>query len=208
MDIFVSTRSKDDYLKVKNEADKPIGEREKIIKTNRGTLKSPRKYHVSEDKLKKFIVELDSGKYPNPYRNNGLYHFFIQTLINLGVNQKHSFIEVKKEMRDLMSKNKNSKGTDFWTDFNSKISNKSSFCAKDVNGKIIENAFVLQRIGGFHPYGFKALQLHYCVDIFKDINDLPIFMLRYDKENINILLDEKYFPINEFKIYRKNKGVI
>jgi hypothetical protein len=193
MDIFVPTRSKYDYLKVKTEANKPVNEREKIIKSNRGNIKIPRKYHLSENRLKQLKDIMTTGVFPNPYRRTGIYYSFIQALINLGVNKKHTFVAVKMEMKKIMSQVKDKNKMDDWTKFEGKTPN-SSFCGKDVNGRIIQNAKVLQRISGVHVYGERLRELDACVDIYKDTNGLPLFMLRtncggYDKVD----------PLNEFK---------
>ena len=45
---FEGSRSLLDYLNVKEEAGKPISQRTKIIKTNRGDLRCPRKYHLDK----------------------------------------------------------------------------------------------------------------------------------------------------------------
>ena len=45
---------------------------------------------------------------------------------------------------------------------------RNKFSGQDVTGKIIQNALVLQRIRGLHPYGRKISDLCACIDIKKD----------------------------------------
>ena len=192
------SRNFDDYLKVKKEADLPISQRSKIIKTNRGTYRIPRKYHNSHKKLTELLDAIKSGKTPNPYRKGGIYYAFVQALINLGVNERHSFLDVKKEMRRIMSAQVDKKTKrDSWDLFKNKVP-KNSLCAKDVNGRIIQNAYILQRLTGFDPYGEKLRELEMCVDIFKSTDDLPDFLLRTEAGPYLTIR-----PVNEFKKVKK-----
>jgi hypothetical protein len=192
------SRNFDDYLKIKKEADLPISQRSKIIKTNRGNYRIPRKYHNSPQKLTRLQAQIKSGNTPNPYRQGGIYYAFIQALINLGINKRHSFLEIKKEMRRIMSAQTDKKTKrDSWDLFKNKVP-KNSLCAKDVNGRIIQNAYILQRLTGFDPYGEKLRELEMCIDIFKSSDDLPDFMLRTGAGSYMSIR-----PINEFKKIKK-----
>jgi len=187
---LTGSRSTLDYQRIKEEADKPIGKREKIIKTNRGTCRIPRKYHLSEDKIDKMKTEEN----PNPYRVGGFYHALISALFQLGTNERHSFLLVKTTIREIMEEWKDKKtGLDGWTAFKDKKS-KNSLCACDVNGRIIQNAIILQRLTGFHPYGEKLRQLGMCIDIYRGNHNLPDFQLRSGIERY-----EDVKPINEFR---------
>lgn len=188
-----SSRSTLDYLKIVDEAEKPISQRQKIIHTNRGTIRPPRKYHLDVKKLQKFQDEISQGVIPNPFRKGGVYHAFVQALINLGANQKHSFLSTRKEMQKILLAFTTKDNVDGWTAFRDKKS-RNSLCAKDVNGRIIQNAFVLQRLSGFDPYGEKLRQLGFCVDIFKDPQHTYLFQLR-----TGIIGYENVLPINEFR---------
>jgi len=191
--LFEGSRSLLDYLNVKEEAGKPISQRAKIIKTNRGSVRCPRKYHLDEKKLKELKTLITQGLTPNPYRHGGVYHAFIQALINLGPNSKHTFIDVRKEMQQIMSLPTPVKGKNCWIAFRDKTP-RNSLCAKDINGRIIQNAYVLQRLSGFDPYGEKLRELGYCIDIFNDGQGKHLFCLR-----TGITRYEDVIPVNEFK---------
>jgi len=190
---YEGSRSFADYLKVKDEASKPISQRNKIIKTNRGNIRCPRKYHLDVNRLQEYKNQISQGLIPNPYRPGGIYHAFVQSLINLGVNQKHTFIDVRKEMQKIMSQYSVVKGKNGWVAFRDKTP-RNSLCAKDINGRIIQNAYVLQRLSGFDPYGEKLRELGYCVDIFNDGQDRHLFCLRTGIDKY-----EDVIPINDFK---------
>jgi len=191
--IQKSSRSTLDYLKILDEAEKPISQRQKIIHTNRGTIRPPRKYHLDAQKLQKLKDEIAQGIIPNPFRKGGVYHAFTQALINLGANKQHSFLNVRKEMQAILLSFVTKDNVDGWTAFKNK-SPRNSLCAKDVNGRIIQNAFVLQRLSGFDPYGEKLRQLGCCIDIFKGPQDTYVFQLR-----TGIFKYENVKPINEFR---------
>ena len=191
--FFEGSRSLLDYLKVKEEAGKPISQRAKVIKTNRGNVCCPRKYHLDPERLTELQDQVSQGLVPNPYRPGGIYYAFVQALINLGANQKHTFIDVRKEIQQIMSQQNIIKGKDGWVAFRDKTP-RNSLCAKDINGRIIQNAYVLQRLSGFDPYGEKLRELGYCVDIFNDGTGKHLFCLR-----TGITKYEDVLPINEFK---------
>jgi hypothetical protein len=191
--IQKTSRSTLDYLKIVDEAEKPISQRQKIIHTNRGTIRPPRKYHLDAKKLQVMKDEMAKGSIPNPFRKGGVYHAFVQALINLGVNKKHSFLDIRKEMKTVLMSFTTKDNVDGWTAFRDKAS-RNSLCAKDVNGRIIQNAFVLQRLSGFDPYGEKLRQLGCCIDIFKDAQSTYLFQLR-----TGILKYEDVSPINEYR---------
>ena len=196
MDHVKSERSSSDYAKIRHESSKPVKDRVKLIKTSKGNTRVPRRYHLKFGKLKELWSEYKAtGEFPNPYRRSGVYYAFIQSLINLGVNEEHSFTEVKKEMERIMSDRKNNKGQTFWEAFLGKKP-KNSLCegAKDINGKIIQNATVLQRISGHHPYGEKLRQLRCSVDILPGVHkSLPNFKLNTEHKHYILVQSEKRF---------------
>lgn len=188
---LTGSRSHLDYKRIKEEADKPIGKRDKLVKTNRGTFRIPRRYHLSQEKLDK--LKAQDGT-PNPYRSGGFYHALVRSLSELGENKRHNFLDVKKKLKEIMSEWTDKKtGQDGWTAFRNKKP-KNSLCACDVNGRIIQNANILQRLTGFHPYGEKLRQLGMCIDVYKGKNDLPDFQLRTGIDNY-----EDVKPVNEFR---------
>jgi len=176
---LVSTGSKFDYDLIRDEAEKPRAQRRKIIKTRNGS-QAPKRYHLGAIKVKE-LLELftTTGSFPNPYQTGNIYYAFIQSLINLGINQKHSLPQVKREIKAILetfAPSKKSERQNAWEDFEQK-SPKDKMVAMDVNGKIIETGRILQRISGFHPYGEKLRQLHSCVHSYLGQNNLPEYEL-------------------------------
>jgi len=185
------------YDDVRNEVEKPIKDRQSYL-SNRGNVTKPRRYHMDEEDAKTLRANFKAtGIFPNPYRATGVYHVFIQSLVNLGVNKIHSFSNVKKEMIRVMKITLTPNGKTLWDNFHNKQS-RSLFGARDINGKIVENALVLQRISGNHPFGEKLRQLHCCVDISADNNGLPCFKLNTTYKT--------YKDVKPSNTYRKHRS--
>lgn len=184
----METKMITNYNQIRSEAEKPEKYREKLVKTNRGNIRKPRRYHMDDNKAKEMRAKFQkTGIFQNPYRKGGLYHGFVQSLISLGIDKEHDFSSVKHEMEKLLSSEVNVKNKNLWDVFANRKS-RNSLSGKDINGRIIENATILQRLNGLHPFGEKLRQLNACVDILKDTSGLPKFMLntkfsQYNKVN-------------------------
>ena len=189
------------YENVRAEAEKPDKLRKTLIKSNRGNTKKPRRYHMPEAKAKKLrAIFRETGVFQNPYRRGGLYCAFVQSLISLGVDKSHSFKTVKHEMKNIMSSQVNKKNQNLWDIF-AQRKPRNLLSGRDINGKIIENATVLQRLTGFHPFGEKLRQIFACIDILTDSAGLPKFRLNTQFSRYN---DVK--PINEIRKKTKSPG--
>lgn len=171
--VVTNIRDVNKYDTVIPEANKTSKERNKV-KNSRGKKVVPRKYHLSNENLEKLKKQQEeTGKFPNPYKRNGVYSSLIQALINLGVNKSHRFIDVKNEMKNIMSQQTNKEGNTLWHEFYYKKSNNKSSCGQwDVNSRIEHTAKILQRLGGLHPYGYKLKQLCACVDLMPSSDPL------------------------------------
>lgn len=192
----------ENYSNVREEATKPDKMRRSLIISNRGNTRKPRRYHMDEGRAKKMRAEFKkTGVFQNPYRKGGLYFAFIQVLANLGLNEAHDFKVVKKAMEDLMSTQVNNKNQNLWDVF-AKRSPRNSLSGRDINGRLIENATVLQRLTGFHPFGEKLRQIHACIDIFKDSAGLPKFRLNTKFSQYNSVE-----PINEIRRSKKSTWI-
>ena len=124
----------------------------------------------------------------------GCYHASIEALRILGLNQWHSFINVKNKMQEIMSASPNNKGITSWEIFEKRQSEE----AKDVNGKIMYNMAVLQRLTGNHPYGEKLHQMNACIDIKQEEGNF------YYRLNTQFDSYEDVKPFNNI-VKRKNK---
>ena len=102
--------------------------------------------------------------YPEVYERSGAYAMLVNALFETGVNKFHSHDVIVSAMKaigsadDTKVEGKGGKVTTAWQRFANKAP-KSKKAAKDIDGRILQNALVLQRLGGQHPYGFKLKQL-------------------------------------------------
>lgn len=139
-------------------------------------VKSVRSYSLSEDEV--VMLKDDwkaTGKFPSPYKRKGPYRAIVESLSVLGVNEWHSFLNLRNKMREIMSMMVSANGNNAWDVFNNRAQ-RSKFTGKDLTGKIIQNAMILQRIGGQHCYGIKLKQLGASVHIKKE-NGVLLFKL-------------------------------
>ena len=114
-------------------------------------------------------------------------------MVNLGLNQEHAFADVKEEIQKVMDGFETKKKENAWEAFAGRKS-RNELSGKDVNGRILQNAMVLQRLSGYHLYGEKLRQLCACVDVLKDDNGLPILRL-----NTNFKKPEDVKPTNQIR---------
>jgi hypothetical protein len=188
------------YESIKEEANKPKKLRKACIVNRAGELVVPRRHSLLEDKLKKKKEMWETGTFPNPYRAGGKYWAFVEALNILGINQRHSYSDVKAKMKELLSTYKDDKGKTFWEKFDIVTSNDNDNLGKDLRGKIIQNAQVLQRIGNKrdkNPYGYKLYQLGCVIDILVNESGGLSFMMRTGTQEM---------PVNEMsRKSRKSK---
>jgi len=190
---------KSSYNDVKDVVEKPLGERS-LVKTARGNMRKPRRYHMTDKKLQKVMdAASEAGTFPNPYRKGGMYYAIVQSLIALGIDTSHSFAQMRSKIQEILSAETTGSGENSWDKFVNR-SPRNALSAKDCNGRIMQNAQVLQRLTGSHPYGEQLRQLSACIDILKGDNDIPCFRL-----NTQFDLAEDVSPINELKKKRGKK---
>jgi len=180
------------------EARKPFAEREAIGVGRGGVGVQPRNYWLSDHEAAAMRAEnkKPGAVFKHPYRGSGKYAAFLDALIALGINKRHTFAEIKEQMKEIMSARETTGGENSWKAFCAKTDRGEGEqdTALDVNAKIQSNALVLQRLGGQHPYGMKLAQLHACVNIYvKD--EMPEYELD-TKTFTNAALVK---PINETK---------
>lgn len=171
--VHTKVREIGKYTSIMEEANKDLKERNKVT-NSRGNKVSPRKYHLSDEEVKTLKEkQKNTGKLQNPYKRRGVYNSLVQSLINLGENKSHRFIDVKNEMKNIMSTKLNKDGKNLWDAFyNKKSNNKSNLSQWDANTRIEQTAKILQRLGGHHPYGFKLKQLNACIDLLPSTDPL------------------------------------
>jgi hypothetical protein len=123
------------------------------VNLKRKSKTSQRNYGLSPEQIEELRAAYRQTKQlPNPY-NRGPYFYFIEALKQLGISKAHPYVKVKEKMRKIMSdtETKDAKGATAWDRFFHKAG-----CERDPDGRIIQNAQVLQRT---KDYGLKLLQL-------------------------------------------------
>jgi len=152
---------------IDKELSKPYKERKPLAIGRGGRRVRPRNYGHTEDRKAKLIEEaLAIGDLVNPLSGRkGPYWGFVESLIGLGVDKWHTHATVKAKMVEVMSAFVNTKKQTIWEAFITKQSRPGSEKPKDVNGKIKQNARVLQRLNQVHSYGLKLSEFGMCIDI-------------------------------------------
>ncbi len=182
-----------DYDVVRQEAEKPFKKRQKFIHPVTGKSVVPRRYHLQSQELNRlWDSRISTKKFPNPSSRHGIYWGFIEGMIELGTDSWHSFPDVKRSIERCMRRVKRNEKC-AWEEFVSKKS-KNYLCAKDLNGRIMETARMLQRLKGRNPYGEKLRQLRACIDITFSSIGLPFYRLNTSFEDYN-----------DVKPYRKSR---
>jgi len=161
---------------VRAESFKPVAERKAIIHGRGENMRVPRRHAVTDSKVRELRTAAGTNV-PNPYRVGSCYHSTVQSLINLGVNKGHPFAQLKAELKGIMSEVERGDQT-AWDKFaNRKPGNVET--GKDLNGRIHQNALVLQRLGGAHPYGLKLKQVtKAAIHILAGKDGQPLYMLK------------------------------
>ena len=213
------------YFDMLAEAEKPIEDR-KLLPIGRGGKESVmRRHHVLDDELAPLRQQFKDGDvFPNPH-NRGCYFYIWEALKTLGLNEWHLFRDVVKELRRSMSAaaTKDDKGATAWERFRDKKSRSKT--GRDVDGRILQNIEVLQRITGLNAYGIKQNQIaqrvvkdkdgNYlkgaCFDIKRDDEKSPVFIRFNTKPEQFLSFDSKSgrvriaVPRNDLKLRRKLK---
>lgn len=175
-----------------------------------------RKYHLNEDKSKllkerwkeqiKDVPDENKTKvskqFFNPYRQKSCYYGIVQSLFLLGANEWHSFPLVRKKVEEVMKTFVPDKGvhSNCWDKFVFKSARVGATNAKDSTGRLFHNIKNLQRLRGYHPYGWKLRQVLSCIDIKRD--ELGFW---YIKLNTSFKKEEEVNPIYDTTLYEEKK---
>lgn len=178
----------------------PVAERKEIAIGRGGEKIVPRRFHIEPEHLEALRNErkAEPKEIPNPH-NVGAYWLGIEALKALGANKPHSFKAVKAKMREIgnAAETKDANGKTLWQRFAEKdgASDDAENCL-NVDGKIHQNFEVLQRLGGFTPYGLKLLQVGQLVLKSKG---LVIDIVKKGDETAYRLNPNSDQPINELR---------
>jgi hypothetical protein len=211
----ILTKTYNDALK--KESEKKIGERQTILNRRRNVV-MPRKYHMTDDQVKKFraafkertkevskdIKKKAGTKFFNPFRVAGIYSSCVQSLYLLGCNEWHEYSDVYTKISEVMKNIFDAKKRSSWSKFIGRaprqIEGRDSVTAKDDEGRIKQNMRVLQRLGGVHPYGYKLAQCFACVDIKREKDGRCYYRLNTtfkSEDVVNPFYDCQYKPVKK-----------
>lgn len=162
-----------------------------------------RAYHIDDQKLNEMKMSYnETGIFPIPYRQGGIYHATIQSLINLGPNKWHSFICLKQQIMKVMKSNFISENETSWDKFCNKISfNGKTKAQWDINTRIQSTIKIMQRLGGLNPYGYKLRQLNACIDLSVSTDAI----IKKPNVRLNTLFDN-FQSVSPLKTPHKGKG--
>lgn len=206
-----------DYIYIK-EAEKPIKDRAALPVGRNNSLVVPRRYGYDENKIDEIRATYIAGGATviNPIKRKAAYWGFVEALIKLGVNEWHDHASVAKMMKDVLSEIKSKTGSEssIWDKFSNRGERTGSSNPKDLHGRIMQNARVLQRLGGNHQYGLKLQQFKMSIDIHiepkdgednRDVENYPKGGMWYYKLNTLHASIEDVVPLYENKVPRKRK---
>lgn len=187
------------YAEIRKQLDRPLSECKPLPIGRNGAKVAPRRFHLLSDDIAKLRDEYQQTKQiPSPF-NRGMYGYFFSALLKLGKDKSHSFKSVKETMRQLASAadTKDEKGKTDWQRFIGKESHSDNEDGGlDTDGKIKQNAYVLQRLGGMTPYALKLLQVG--VQILKSKGCvIDILKSKDGKDTLYRLNTNSATPINE-----------
>jgi len=204
-----------EYLK---EAEKPIKNRSALPVGRHNSLVVPRRYGYEESKIDEIRASFITGGATviNPIKRKAAYWGFVEALIQLDSNKWHDHGITVKKMKDILSEIKSKSGNEssIWDKFSNRSERSGSLNPKDLHGRIMQNARVLQRLGGNHQYGLKLQQFKMSIDIHiepkdgdenRDIENYPKGGMWYYKLNTLHASIEEVVPLYENKVSRKRK---
>lgn len=212
------------YFDMLAEAEKPIAERQNLPIGRGGAKSVLRRFHLLDNEIADFRkLHAEGDRFPNPH-NRGCYFYIWEALKNLGLNGWHQYKEVRKELKRLMSaaETKDGEGATAWDRFANKPSRSEK--GRDVDGRILQNVEVMQRITGKNPYGIKVNQIaqevvkdssgNYlkgaCIDIRRDGEKTPVLIRLNTRPEDFLVFDTKEgkkrvaVPRNDLKARRKS----
>jgi len=171
-----------DYNDVRELVEVPVIKRKSIeVRKANGVYETRRlrKFHLTDMELGEILDKAKEKEvFPNPYKRRGIYKAIVQALIDLGIDEYHSFSLIRNRIKEIMSGYSTVGNKNFWESFVNKAS-RNPFSGKDVTGRIIQNAEILQRVEGLSCYGIKLVQIGSSIHLKKE-NGVVYFKLATD----------------------------
>ena len=198
------------YEDIMAEVEKPIAERENLVRGRDGELHPGRKYHLNVEQKAKLVEESKAlgSSTVNPCRRHGIYWSQVEALIQLGVNEYHSLKSVRDKMQEIMTpitktKKRGDKEVEVsaWQDFYEKPGRETATKPRDGEGKIVQNFEVLQRLPKngkkeLNAYGYPLKQFCMSIDIERrevaeGVPPVPFFCLNTTWKNMEDVMPKK-----------------
>jgi hypothetical protein len=139
---------------------KPQAKRPELAIGRGGRKVVARRYILTDEEVSAAKVAFKAGdELPNP-NNKGTQYFAIESLKALGLNRNHSWPRFVEKFKELASAadTKNADGKTFWQVFKNKES-RNDATGLNWEGRLEQTLTVMQRMGGYHPYGRKLLEV-------------------------------------------------
>lgn len=184
------------YYDFVREAQKPISERKATVEGRNGEMRAIRRHHLDEGPQSELLRRMEAeGRWISPYKPPDACWGSTEALAALGPNEFHPIADVLKKMQEIMSaeETRNKAGKTAWERFKEKRP-RSKKNGLDWFGRVLQNLSVLQRLGGYDPYGLKLVQVGACIDLKPDEHGSPLVRLR-----TGIPKGEPVIPLNELK---------
>lgn len=142
------------YFNVMTDLKKPTRRRKQLVPSN-DEQQSVRRFHIPEDEIDEYGLLHESGDpFPNPHRQ-GWYHYIIEGLKTLGLDQRHEWPVFSAKVKELMSDpaTKDAEGLTHWD------RSLGPDAPDDREDRLLQNVQVLQRLSGMTPYGLRITQI-------------------------------------------------
>lgn len=147
------------FADIKQITAKPLKKRQLLAIGRGGKKVLPRGYSLDPADIVVYKEQFKNGdKVPNPF-NKGSQYYILEAMKSLGVNKNHSWARFMEEFVKLAGSADTKKdGKTYLQTFKAKPS-RNEETGLDWKGKVEQTFKVMQRLGGFHPYGQKLIDI-------------------------------------------------
>lgn len=184
---------------------KPLKKRQLLAIGRGGNKVLPRNYALDEADVANYKEQVKNGeKLPNPF-NKGSQFYILETLKSLGVNKNHSWQRFIEEFKKIAgaAETKNPKTGKTYLQYFKAKEPRNEETGKNWEGRLEQTFRVMQRLGGFHAYGWKLLEIGTLV---LGTNGVVLQMLKGTNGEVMVrVATDSNDPINEFKHVKGEK---
>lgn len=143
-----------DYFAAMGVSDKTTRRHKKAATTN-DERKTVRRFHIPDNLIDEYgLLHEDGDAFPNPHRE-GWYHFVVEALKALGLDERHEWSAFFGKVKELMSDpaTRDERGLSYWDQ------SLDADAQDDREQRLLQNVEVLQRLNGMTPYGLRIHQI-------------------------------------------------